>query len=384
MDIADVKAFHRRHSIMLDTAIVGGGLCGLALANTLPDDPRRNRLFEARSRLGGRILSVPCPTAGMSMDLGPTWFWPDGQPRISQLLDTLGIGHFPQYDDGPVLSLSDPNEKPVATQLTNIHGGAHRVEGGMRSLVEALERRLAPGTVRLEHVLVAVEDRDDAVALTFRRPDSDLPLEVLARRVVLALPPRLLEECVTFSPALPDELMETMRTTHTWMAAQAKAAMGYRSAFWREAGLSGNAFVHHHQVVLGEVYDACDVDASHAGLAGFVALAPKTREHFLEGMPMLVSTQLSQLFGTQAQEGEFHYQDWSAEPFTCSALDRNPPAYHPQYAEPRLRQVYWNGKLHFGGSETAVYGGGYLEGALEAAGRIRMALAERPIRGAIA
>jgi monoamine oxidase len=39
-----------------------------------------------------------------------------------------------------------------------------------------------------------------------------------------------------------------------------------------------------------------------------------------------------------------------------------------------LRIPYWNGRLHFGGSETAAFGGGYMEGALEAAGRLRREL----------
>lgn len=356
---------------MLETAIVGGGLCGLAVANTLQDDPRRHVLFEARPRLGGRMLSVPCPTAGMDMDLGPTWFWPDSQPRITRLVDDLGIRRFPQHDTGPVLSMTDPNEQPKATQLEHIHGGAHRLQGGVGALVQALARRLSPGAIRLEHVLSMVEDRGDHVLLHFRCSGSDAVQEVPARRAVLAIPPRLLLEHVRFAPGLPEELREAMGATHTWMAAQAKAAVGYPKPFWRESGLSGNAFVQHGQVVMGEVYDACDASATHAGLAGFVALSPAARERFASGMGMLVASQLSQLFGPQAQSGQVHYQDWAAERFTCARLDRDPPAYHPQYDDPRLRRAYWDGRLHFGCSETAAYGGGYMEGALEAAARIR-------------
>jgi len=91
-------------------------------------------------------------------------------------------------------------------------------------------------------------------------------------------------------------------------------------------------------------------------------------------MSMLVSSQLVQVFGTDAEQGEQHIQDWASEPYTCSTRDQTPPDNHPEYGHPSLRWPQWDGKLHFGGSETASYGGGYLEGALEAAARIQRAL----------
>jgi monoamine oxidase len=48
---------------------------------------------------------------------------------------------------------------------------------------------------------------------------------------------------------------------------------------------------------------------------------------------------------------------------------------HTDFANPLLRQTRWAGKLFLGGSETATHGGGYMEGALEAARRIDRSLA---------
>ena len=48
------------------------------------------RLYEARERLGGRILSQPTQ-AGGRVDLGPTWFWPETQPSITRLIEDLGL-----------------------------------------------------------------------------------------------------------------------------------------------------------------------------------------------------------------------------------------------------------------------------------------------------
>ena len=359
---------------MLDTAIVGGGLCGLALARSLQQHGRGFALYEARDRLGGRILSRPCSTAGMMVDLGPTWFWPDTQPRITQLIDELGLEGFPQHDDGTTLQLSDHDQPARTVAMPDLYGGARRLAGGMAALVEALSRSIPPEAIRLQQQLVAVHDRGQRVELLFRH--GDVTTIVHARQVVLAVPPRLLEEHVNFNPPLADALRQAMCDTPTWMADQAKVVIGYATPFWRAAGESGNAFVSHEQVVLGEIFDACDAGGRRAALGGFFALPPQFRASVHPvAMPMLISSQLVQVFGSEAEHGEQHVQDWAAEPFTCSTLDLTPPDSHPEYGNPALRCPQWNGKLFLGGSETAGTGGGYLEGALEAAARIQRALA---------
>jgi len=359
---------------MLDTIIIGGGLCGLTVARNLHAQGRNFALYEARARLGGRVLSVPSETAGMALDLGPTWFWPDTQPRITQLVTELGLRSFAQHDDGTLLRLTAHDQKPEAIEMDALHGGARRLEGGMGALVEAVAESVPPDAIHLQQELIAVRDRGTHVEVLLRR--GDITTIVHARQAVLAVPPRLLEERVNFEPALDDATREAMRATHTWMADQAKAVVAYASAFWRAAGASGNAFVSHEQAVLGEIYDACSSGGRHAALGGFFALMPQFRASVHPvAMPMLISSQLVQVFGSEAEQGEQHVQDWATEPFTCSTLDRVPPDTHPEYGNPLLRRPLWNGKLLLGGSETAGTGGGFLEGALEAAARIQRALA---------
>jgi len=357
---------------MLETAIVGAGLCGLTLAHHLQAHRRDFALFEARNRPGGRILSVTSEMAGMALDLGPTWFWPQTQPRISRLVNDLGLYSFPQHDTGEVLNLTDHDKKPDSLNKPDLHGGAHRIEGGMAALVEALSRDLPVEALRFGHVLTAVLDRGDHVVLRFQCGEEST--EIQARRVVLAMPPRLVEERVHFQPPLDGQVREAMRETHTWMADQAKVMVGYEQAFWRAKGHSGNAFVHHEHVVLGEIFDACNANGDKAALGGLFALSADLRARLRNGMSMLVSSQLVQVFGTEAENGEQYVQDWASEPYTCSTRDQTPPDNHPEYGHPSLRWPQWDGKLHFGGSETANYGGGFLEGALEAAARIHRSL----------
>ncbi len=357
---------------MLDTAIIGGGLCGVVLARSLHRQGRAVGLFEARERLGGRILSVSAGS-GLAMDLGPSWFWLDTQPLMKSLVTELELADIPQHDDGSMLHLKDPDKTPEHIVGKKVHEGARRLQGGMAQLIDALAADLPPSLLHLNHVLTDVCDRGDHVALTFAA-DDDI-VEFKARRVVLAVPPRLLEQQVRFEPDLDDVTRGAMRSAETWMAAQAKVVIAYDRAFWREAGHSGNAFVTHEQAVVGEIFDACDGDAAKAALGGFLALSPELRTSFSAGLPLLMDNQMAQIFGTALGDGEQHYRDWATEPFTCSALDRTSPrTEHVDAANPLLRRTHWNGKLHLGGSETAARAAGYLEGALEVARRIELSL----------
>lgn len=363
---------------MLEIAIVGGGLCGLALARRLHGAGHKVALFEARQRLGGRIVTARSPANGLALDLGPSWVWPDTQPRLAGLTAELGLSLFPQHDEGATLVLNDPDKTPARQDSDGVHGSAHRVAGGMGQIVDALTAALPAEALFTGHVLTALRDEGDFITLRFHVGEA--AVEIAARQVVLALPPRLLAENVEFTPALDPAVSEAMGAAGTWMATQAKVLLAYPYAAWRANGCSGNAFVTHEQAVLGEVFDACDKSGVKAALGGFLALDPAQRAAFSVGLPMLMDNQVTQLFGAGLEQGEQHFLDWATEPFTCAARDLEAPRTHEDgdVASPLLRRGLWDGKLYLGGSETAAMAAGYLEGALDAAARIEAALAGPP------
>jgi monoamine oxidase len=362
---------------LADVAIVGGGLCGLALARLLTTRGVHVQVLEARNRMGGRVLSAHCELTHQDIDLGPTWFWPETEPRITALLAELGLPSLPQHDPGDALWLTDPNRAPERRfEPGGVHAGAHRIQGGAARLVDALAATLPPNTVRMDTAVITLRDCGSHVEM---HTVSGLALR--ARQVVLALPPRLLREHMQWSPALPQTVLQALDHSPTWMAAQAKAITTFDQAFWRDAGQSGNAFVRHPQAVLAEVFDACAYRSDAGALGGFVALNAAQRGQFRRSLPLLIDSQLAQLFGVQAQGGNLFLQDWATEPWTCSTTDRTHPPEPPQ-ADPLLRQSLWGGRIFFGGSEIAAHGAGHMEGALESADRIAHALARARQGGA--
>jgi monoamine oxidase len=343
----------------------------LALARALFRAGLDVHVFEARDRLGGRVLSAACQSADTRLDLGPTWYWPRTQPLMAALVEALELRDFPQHDSGEVMLLDDPNRAARSLQSGLLHAHARRLAGGMQTLVERLASDLPKERVHLRYELRAVSRADEHVALRFLC--SGQLQTVTARTLVLAAPPRLLAERVQFEPALPPHVHAALQSTPTWMATQAKAQLVFERAIWREAGHSGNAFVQHDQAVLKEIFDACEPEHRLAALGAFVGLSPRERVSFRTGMPLLLRTQLPQLFGPELRETEHHYQDWAAEAWTCSERDLQEyteEPQHPEVAPEALQQSLWEGRLHFAGSETADQETGYLEGALRSAARV--------------
>jgi monoamine oxidase len=358
--------------MILDIAIIGGGLSGLSLAQGLMSRGRQPTVFEARDRLGGRILSRPAG-ADFRFDLGPSWIWPEFQPRLADFIEQHNLELYPQWTQGHSLFLADRGGQPQAYVDHATYESARRIRGGTYRLVDVLLREIPLQHLILNHRLREVRDLDDHVELRFDGPIK--PVSVKARQVVITIPPRLLANTVMFHPALDGKLHEVMTHTATWMAGHAKAAIRYARPFWREAGLSGGALSSYQGAALGEVFDASSVNGEYAALSGFFALPAMLRSRYHEDLEALILEQLVYLFGKEAaRPEEILIKDWFGESYTATEEDQIPPDAHPQYGHAWLQLDHWNDKLYFSGTETASEFGGYLEGALESTARVMKAL----------
>ena len=100
-----------------ETIIIGGGLSGLFTAYKLQELNSPYLLLEAKSVFGGRVAGYKTsPGSDLSVDLGPTWFWPH-QVMINQLLSQLNVGWFEQYCKGDALYQKHPDAIPAVYKI---------------------------------------------------------------------------------------------------------------------------------------------------------------------------------------------------------------------------------------------------------------------------
>lgn len=332
-------------------AIVGGGLTGLALARHLHDAGVPFRLFEARSRLGGRIKTEHLGADGF--DLGPSWFWP-GQPRMAALIRGLGLEVFEQYATGALLYETEQGEVIPDRGFSSMQGSL-RVRGGMGAIASGLADGLLDMSVETGRTLVSVSD-DGTLGFADGRT-------LVADKIVLAMPPRIVSQ-VTFAPALPQDVDTALAAIPTWMAGHAKFVAVYDQPFWRADGLSGDAMSRRGPMV--EIHDASTDDKG--ALFGFLGVPAATRRGQSAAVVQACVAQLEMLFGPKAASPvEVFYTDWAEEPLTAAALDQDPLTHHPAYGRPAALKAPMGARVYVASTELAPEMGGFLEGALAAA-----------------
>lgn len=371
-------------------AIVGGGLAGLVAAWRLQQQGVRDVvLLEARSTLGGRILSVdavgmPVDMAALAVDrfdLGPSWFWPALQPQLDQLTTELGLQRFAQFEDGDLLVERSAQTPPVRAQAFASAPPSMRLAGGTGGLVAALRARLDPATVLTGHTVKTLRRESAHVALTVDDP-AGKPTVWHVEQVLLALPPRLAAARLQFEPALPPALSRRWRATPTWMAPHAKYVAVYDTPFWREQGLCGSA--RSSVGPMGEVHDA-SVPGGHAALFGFLGVPARLRGQVSDAVLRgHCRAQLARLFGQRAGTpvGDA-LKDWAADPLTATDDDQDAAGHHAPAPPRHADEGAWQGRLVGIGSEWSPQFPGYLAGAVDAAERgLREALESiaRPTR----
>ncbi|WP_338662446.1 FAD-dependent oxidoreductase [Pararoseomonas sp. SCSIO 73927] len=349
-------------------AVVGGGLAGLHAARLLHRAGVGFQLLEARDRLGGRILSVGVDgrEAADGFDLGPSWIWPDMQPALAGLVGELGLPSFAQHSMGDVLLDRDPQGQPRRYPGMRQDPASMRLAGGMGALVRALARDLPRPSLRLGTRIAALELGDAGVTLRVVRSDGGEEA-LTADQVIVAVPPRLLEATVAFTPALAPEVVRRWRDAATWMAPHAKFLALYDRPFWRDAGLSGT--VQSTAGPLAEIHDATTASGA-AALFGFLGLAADRRDVLgVTALTRACLDQLARLFGPEAgRPSGTLLKDWAADGWTATGDDRR-PAGHPLPTARSWITGQWRDCLALAGSEVSEIAPGYLAGAVDAAER---------------
>ena len=348
----------------VDTIIIGGGLSGIYTAAMLLEKKQSLVLLEARSLVGGRILSLE--HHGFFSDLGPSWYWPAINPKVAALVQKLGLDGYPQFETGMGrFQTKDGHAETIDGYPMQPPG--RRLNGGMISIVNGLCARIPKGIIRLNHPVCEIQRCDHGAQVVVGHLDYDPVCCFKASKIILAMPPRLAAGSILFTPDLPYDLSQAMLKASTWMAGQAKFYALYDKADWRRYSLSGQGFSLCGP--LGEIHDGSGPAENPYGLTGFVSI-PALRRKDSDTMIQRILVQLPYLFGPAAGNPvKVYYRDWAREPFTATEYDQRSAHSHPEFHPPSGKTSVWNDTLHFAGSETADEFGGYLEGALSSAQR---------------
>lgn len=358
-------------------AIIGGGLSGLYAAFLLQQRGVNDYvLFEARETLGGRIESASVSEHATlaeadshddidRFDTGPTWYWPSLQPELDQLIRALDLSPFEQYEAGDMVMERSPNEPPVRTRGYQSVPAAMRLIGGMKTLVEALHRRVDGTRIHTGHLVRALQRIPSGIEVN--TVDLAGKQQIWGvEQLLIAIPPRLFVERIAFSPALPDDVAQAWRETATWMAPHAKYIAVYDTPFWRQAGLSGEGRSARGPLV--EIHDA-SMPGGSAALFGFFGVPASVRLEVSEKtLRAHCRAQLARLFGPKAADPKVEFiKDWAREPYTATTADLTANTAHTVAPETTCASGPWAGYLTGIGSEWSRQFPGYVAGAIDAA-----------------
>lgn len=280
-----------------------------------------------------------------------------------------GLGHAMLDASMRVLFAAEPRDISLLHALFYIHAGAGLqnimsvrngaqhwwLAQGAGSIAPRLARDL---TVRLSEPVRAITAGSAQLEVLSDRG------RYLGRRVIVALPPVLTQD-IQFSPALPAQ--RQLLSQGTPMGAVIKCFVQYARPFWRDAGLSGEAF---SDGPAGLIMDCSHPERSQGLLVVFL-LGDRARQYAgrREERKRAVIAALAELFGERAlSPSDYHDHDWCSEAYSrgCYSGIFGPGILSSCGAA--LREPV--GGIHWAGTETAIDHEGYMEGALESAERV--------------
>jgi monoamine oxidase len=349
--------------ITVNTIIVGGGIAGLYCAWRLRQLNIAFILLEAKPTLGGRIQSkVVANNATLSVDLGPTWFWPH-QKKMQKLVKELDVDWFEQYTRGDALYQLRENQAVTRTSGSGVML-SYRITGGMQKLITALSKKAGSENIKTTHPVADIEYDQGQWTLSIDSSESSQVFK--SQRLIMAVPPRIASHLLTSKNIVSTQLTTILDRQQTWMSGQAKFVAVYEQPFWRQQGLAGQAFSQIGPMV--EIHDASATRDQGFALFGFIGLPYSVRRQLTkQQLELACVEQLAALFGEQAAKPTCVYlTDWAKDKWVATAQDIAEPPKHAELNLNRYQQQLKQLKLYFVASEYAQVEAGYLEGALTA------------------
>ncbi|WP_309121155.1 FAD-dependent oxidoreductase [Paenibacillus sp.] len=185
------------------------------------------------------------------------------------------------------------------------------------------------------------------------------------KRAILAMPPTFAGR-LRYDPPLP--YMRDQLTQRAGQGAVMKFIVVFEKAFWRDVGLSGEAYMDQ-----GPIRLAMDSTLPGQGKGVLTALATGKSARTLGLLPeeerrAAVLRSLSVPFGDEAlRPVAFYEKDWMSDPWSRGGYAAHlPPGVLTQLGPALLQPV---GPIHWAGTETATEWRSYMEGAVQSGER---------------
>jgi len=330
--------------------IIGAGLSGLLTGYRLKKEGIPFKILEARDRVGGRI-NTTFGTNNTPVEMGATWFTNQHQYLIA-LLKELEIDCFEQYMDRTVFYQPSSSSPIQSVQIPN-QSSSYRISGGTSILINTLFQKLDKNDVLFHQSVKEIKIHKNSVQVYAQDVFE-------GEQVVLAIPPKLWANKISFEPHLPNQLMSVAKHTHTWMEDSIKIALTYNQPFWELGNLPRTLFSSIGPIT--ELYDHCNHERSKYALCGFINSSFKNLT-YTERRATVIS-QIRTVFGEKAEDF-MDYEEciWSEEEHTFETS--NAFLYpHQNNGNPIFNTSYFDNKLLISSSESASEFPGYMDGAV--------------------
>jgi len=330
-------------------------LTGLTIAYLLRHSGVKVTIIEARKRLGGRIYTK-YNAGSPPLEMGATWLG-KAHTELLALLEELGLEIFDQKIGDTAIYEPMSTSPPQLVRIPPNSDPSFRIKGGTDSIIQALSDTLKMDQIFTGQVVTSIQrGKESSVVKT-------LNMSFHGKLVISTLPPYLFIHQINVIPALPFELIEIAKHTHTWMGESIKIALTYDVPFWDDEQLSSTIFSNVGPIP--EMYEHSDFQEKHFALKGFLNgvyfdLSKKERLK-------LILNQLNKYYGNKAANFT-HYEEliWTNEKFTSTPYSDN-ILPHANNGHRLYQQSYLNNSLFFAGTETSPMFYGYMEGAVRSA-----------------
>ncbi len=228
---------------------------------------------------------------------------------------------------------------------------AFRIQNGSVELMNGLRERIQTD-INCGAVLRKIEQSDSGVVLRFEG------FEERVDRVILTLPPRLLEQ-VVFEPAL--SVSKRCAIEACGMGRAVKITWQFKSKWWLERGWNGSMHCD------GPLQQTWDASLGGAPVMSAYICGTEAQKWTELGDPvnagLYVLTKLYPEAGVEFVRGWF--SDWIHDPFSRGGFSFLATGYVIEHMQ---HMVESEGRIHFAGEHTSLWTG-FIEGALDSAER---------------